>query len=320
MLIPGCGKKEPEKITDESNLISLLPENTSGVISINFEKLSALKFFDKIIKEEKQKKEKKTGEMFENYDDFVQKTGIDLQKDVFSVAIATMGKIGDPKEEDPDAVAVAKLNYDKDKILALLREQGTKFKEKAYRGVPVYTFKNDKCKVMMFSFITENITAIGVPGGVKKVIDLSRGTGKSVLDNTGMNPFVKELKSDAIISFVFESPEEARKVEKDKKAGKFKMDLSKVEAALGFVDYGEKAWHGEIRLISHNKEENQRLVSALNGLKLIFSAADPEIEEMVNNINISASADEVKMEIFFSDEFLERLKKKIEEKNKCKKT
>jgi hypothetical protein len=289
----------------------MLPENASGVILVNFKKLTQLEFFDKMIKEEDEKADK-PGEVFENYQDFVDKTGIDLKKDVSSMAVAFMGKLAGAGKGEPDMVAVASLNYDKNKIMALVKEKGGKVSEETYNNVPVFKV-SEEGKDMMFSFISDNFAAFGIPDGVKKVIDLSKGTGKSVMDNEKMKPFLDKLKPGAVVSFVIEFPEEAKKVHE---GGMFKMDMSKAEAILGFIDYANKAWNGEIKLISHNEEGNQQLVSTLNTFKMMGGAAGPEVAELLEKITISAAADSVKLEVTIPDELVEKLRKKIEGKTK----
>ncbi|NIM13418.1 MAG: hypothetical protein GTO45_14985 [Candidatus Aminicenantes bacterium] len=308
VVVSGCGR---EKAGVEVNALKMLPENASGVIVVNFQKLAQLEFFDKMIKEAEEKPAE-PGELFESYQDFVNKTGIDLKKDVSSVAVAIMGKIAGAGKADPDMVVVASLNYDKNKIMALVKEKGGKLTEETYNNVPVFKFKEDG-KEKMFSFVSDNLAALGVADGVKKVIDLSKGTGKSVMDNEKMKPFLNKLKSDAVVSLVIEFPEEAKKVQE---SGMFKMDLSKAEAILGFIDYANKAWNGEFQLISHNEEGNQQLVSTLNGFKMMGGAAGPEVAELLEKITFSATADSVKLEMTIPDELVEKLRKKMEEKTK----
>jgi hypothetical protein len=308
-VMSGCGGEKAGVAVDT---LKMLPENASGVILVNFKKLTQLEFFDKMLKEEDEKKAGKPGKVFENYRDFVNKTGIDLKKDVSSMAIAIIGKLAGAGKGEPDMVAVANLNYDKNKIMALVKEKAGELTEEAYNNVPVFKFSGEG-KDMMFSFISDNFAAVGIPDGVKKVIDLSKGTGKSVMDNKKMKPFLNKLKPGAVVSFVIEFPEEAKKVQE---GGMFKMDLSKAEAILGFIDYENEAWNGEIQLISHNEEGNQQLVSTLNTVKMMGGAAGPEYAELLEKITISAAADSVKLEVTIPDELVEKLRKKMEEKTK----
>jgi len=215
-----------------------------------------------------------------------------------------MGKIGG---EEPDMVAVLKINYNKDKILGLIKEKGGKIVEETYNGVPVFKVQ-DNGKEQMFSFVSSAIIAFGVPDGVKKVIDLSKG-GKSVLDNEKMKPFLGKMKTDAIASFLLELPDEAKKVHEV--GGMFKMDLTKAEAVLGFMDYSNKTWSGEIEMISKNEEGNQQLVTTLNSLKMLGGGAGPEVAELVNNINITGTAESIKMNITITEELMEKLQEKF---------
>jgi hypothetical protein len=309
LAVSGCGG---EKAGNEADILKMLPENASGVIVVNFKKLAQSELFDEMIKEEDEKKAGKPGQVFENYQDFVDKTGIDLKKDISSMAVAIIGNMAGAGKAGPDIVAVVNLNYDKNKIMALIKEKAGELTEETFNNVPVFKISSED-KDMMFSFISDNIAAVGIPDGVKKVIDLSKGTGKSVMDNEKLKPFLNRLKSNAVFSFVIEFPEEAKQVQE---GGMLKMDLSKAEAILGFIDHANKAWNFEIKLISHNEEGNQQMVSTLNGLKMMGGAAGPEYAELLEKITISATADSIKLEVTIPDELIEKLKKKIEEKTK----
>ena len=96
----------------------------------------------------------------------------------------------------------------------------------------------------------------------------------------------------------------------------FKADLSKAEVIVGQVDYTGSAWEGEIAVVCPNEEGNKQLVNALNGLKGMAAMGGPEVAELVNNINLSASADQITLTFSITDELIDKLKKKMEEKAK----
>jgi len=148
---------------------------------------------------------------------------------------------------------------------------------------------------------------------VKKAIDLSKGTGESVLKNATLKPYIDNFKSNVIVSMVFEFPAEARKVQD---GGMFKIDVSKAEAIVGSIDYEANVLNGVLELISKNEQANKDLVNTLNGLKGMGAMAGPEVAELVNNINLAASADKISLTFSISDELVEKLKNKMAEKTK----
>jgi len=314
LVLSGCGDKGPggEMTEDQAELLSLLPDNAAGIFLVNFKKFTRMKFFDQMIKEAEEKKIDEPGAAFKGYQDFIDKTGIDPKKDIYSMAFAIYGKIG-PMAGEPDVAAVINLNYNKNSIMGLIKENAPEFAEDTYNGVAIFEGKDKKGKDMAFSFIGEKTMAAGTPYLLKQVIDISKTGGQGVMGNAKMKPYLGELKPGAIMSFVIDFPEEAKKAQE---GGMFKMDLSKAEVVLGYVDYSGSAWDGEIALISHNEEGNKQMVSTLNAFKMMGGALGPEVEELISNLDISASADSVKIKLSISDELLEKLKKKVEEQRK----
>ena len=310
VIIPGCGGKNTPAIGGTGDLLSLLPNNAAAVFSVNVKKMSQLPFFDKMIQEAEKKEDNKPGKIFENYQDFVTKTGIDPKKDLYAIVFGVYGKLG---AKDNDVAFVVNLKYNKDTILALLKAKGAEFTEETYKDVTLFKVKEEAEKQLAFAFLNDQLIAGGTPALLNQVIDLSKKIGKSIMDNAIMKTHLESLKSDAIISFVLGLPEEAKKVHD---SGMFKVDLSKAEAVKGFFDYENKTWKGELTLVSHNEEANQQLVSTLNGLKMMASAAGPEVAELVNNMTLTASAHGVKLDVSLSEALLEKLQAKIAEKSK----
>ncbi len=310
LLISGCGEKAPTT-AGGVDLFSLLPDNATGVVYMNFESLAKLELFDKIIKEAEKKKADKPGKPFKDYQDFVDKTGIDPKKDIHAVAIGLLGKIGPGAE--PDAVVVANLDYTRDKLLAILKKEEVKLTEEDYKGITTLKGVDEHGKDFMLAFVNENIIAGGKIEGVKKVVDLSKGEGQNILANAKLKSYIEKFKSGAIASFVIDFPEEGKKVQE---TPMFKMDLSKAEVIFGHVEYTGSAWEGEIAVVCPNEEGNKQLVNTVNGLKGMAAMGGPEVAELVNNINLSASADQITLTFNITDELVDKLKKKMEEKSK----
>jgi hypothetical protein len=307
VMMPGCGGEKSSAGGGTSDLLSLLPDNAAAVFSVNVKKMSQLDFFDKMIQEAEKKEIEKPGKIFENYQDFVTKTGIDPKKDLYAIAFGVYGQLGSTNN---DVAFVVNLKYNKDTILGLLKEKGAEFTEETYKDITVFKAKEQLDKEMAFTFLSDQIIAGGTPAILNQVIDLHKGTGKSVLDNASLKAHLESIKPDAIVTFVLGLPEEAKKVHD---SGMFKMDLTKAEVIKGFFDYENKTWKGEMTLVSHNEESNQQLVSTLNGLKMMAGAAGPEVAELIDNLTLTASAHGVKLEVSISEALLEKLQAKFAE-------
>lgn len=304
LMLPGCGGKKAPGGEGAMGLFSLLPDNAAGVFSVNFKKAVQLPLFDKLIKEAEQKPAEE-GKFFKNYQDFINKTGIDPKKDIHAMAFGLYGQLG---SKEPDTVFLANLNYNQNALLTLIKQQAPGFSQDTYNGIAVYKFKDDKGKDMALAFLSEKIIAAGLPDLLTKVIDIYKGKGQAITTNKNMKPHFNKIKSDAIVAFILDFPQEAKKVHE---FPMLKMDLTKAEAIIGYIDYADKTFTAEITMISRNEEANQQLVAALNGLKMMAAAGGPEVVELTKNLDLKASADSVKLKVTVTEELLEKLKSKM---------
>jgi hypothetical protein len=309
----GCGEKGASVSQGGVDMYSLIPADASGIFSINFKKIAGLEIYDKLIEEVQKESKKKEGEIFENYQDFITKTGIDPKKDIHFMVAAPFGEL---EGKDVDFAVVLNLNYDKVKILGLLKESKKEFTEEQYKDITLFKSLDDNKKEICFSFLNKNMIAAGNPAKVKQIVDLSKGEGKSILDSETMKPYLEQFKPDSIISFAFGLPEKVRT--KQQTGSPFKMDLSKAEAVWGYVKYDSETWAGEMKLVSPNGEGNKELVNNLNMFKGMGAMAGPEVAELLNNITLTSSADDITLKFSITNELLEKLQQKAKEKAQSK--
>ena len=69
-------------------------------------------------------------------------------------------------------------------------------------------------------------------------------------------------------------------------------------------------------MVSHEEEANKQIVNMLNGIKGMGAIAGPEIAEILNEINLSSSADNIELTFSIPNELLKKVQKKAEEKVK----
>lgn len=311
MFTSACGDKTTGPAGSLGvSLYKMVPSDASGILTFNIKKLSSLSVFDKI-KEDMTKKELAGKEkFFKNYEDFVDKTGIDPKRDFYSVVLAVFG---DLKAKTPDFAIIANLHYDKSKILSILKEKVQNLIQEDYLGSTIYKFTDEKGKDVSINFINADFILAGSSNGLKKIIDLSKGKGSSLDTNNKIMGFLKEIKGNPVLSFVFSIPDELKGM---KGSGMFQADFSKAEAVFGQVDYIGTDWTGKIVLVSPNEEGNKKMKTTLDGLKGFGAMAGPEFAELVNSITISASPRDLTISLSISTELLEKLKKKAEQKMK----
>jgi len=306
--LTGCKKSQA------GETMALVPAEATGVIDINFKKFSQLEFFDKWIKESESKKAEIFSGIFTNYQDFVNKTGIDLKKDIRSVGMAVLGKSGF-SAMDQNMVVLANLNSKNDKLEGFLKTQGDKVVPESYNGETIYKFKTEDTpgKEVGLTVIKGITVVFGTPEGVRKVADVAEGKSKSIKENLSLKPYLEKMNPEMIFSFAFIIPDEAKKVSD---MGLVKLDFSKSEAITGYGNYMDKTWKGLIQLICKNEPINQQLAGSLNSVKSMGAIAGPEFAELVNKITITATSESVKIDISIPDELIEKIKNKMQEKKK----
>lgn len=312
LIFSGCGKKSGTISNGKTNLLSLIPENASGIFSINLEKITKLENFDKIVNKIDKEEKKPSLKTFKNYQDFIEKTGIDPKKDLYSIALGLYDDIG---EKNSDIALVINLNYNEDKILDIFKKENKNFYEEKFKKYAIYKFLDEKKREMCFSFINKKIIGFGPATRVKQIIDLFKGNGKSILTDEKKKSYLNNFNPQSVFSFVFDFPEKAKKSEAQK-GSPFKMDFSKAEILWGEVDFEENVWTGKIKLVSHDEESNKQIVNVLNGIKGMGAMAGPEIAEILNKINLSSSADNIELSFSIPNELLKKVQKKAEEKVK----
>jgi len=317
---PACKKKEVVAgKADAKDMLTMLPENAALVISFDCHQFSQLALFDKAIAGDWGKKDEGSKKIFKDYQEFVTKTGIDLKKDLFFVSFALYGQLG---SQEPEGVGVVNMKYDRQRLLTLLLENQVTVQEEIYQGVSVYSVKDAEKKIVKkeedfrFAFLNPSNILFGTPAKVKSAIDLAKGKGQNILKTASFKKYFAQIKADSMFWLVLGSLPEAIK-SKPQAGSQVPVDLSKAEAFLGYLDFKNKMLSGQFQLISHNEEGNKGIVDLLNGLKALGamgSTKEPELAELLNGINLTSNADQIKLTFSISDAVLNKLGEKAKEK------
>ena len=295
----------------EASLLTMIPADAAGVVTMNFEKIRKLEFFDKMVADLEKKETESEGKAFKSYEDFVKKTGIDLRKDLHAVAFGLFGDFQNAGD-DAEFVIVGKITMDRQKILEIIKKEGKEVTSADYKGQELFMAKDDDGKEVGFSFLSDSIITAGRHPQVKRVIDLFKGEGDSILKNAAKKVYLDKMDPGAVMTFVFDFPEKMKAA--SQQGGPFKMDLSKAEMVFGTIDHAAAAWKGEIKMISKDEAANKNMVTMLNGLKGMGAMAGPEVAELVSNMNLTAAADHIMLSFTLSDELLKKLQEKAAQK------
>jgi hypothetical protein len=310
--LSGCGKSIQAGAPGLNDMLASIPEDATGIFTLNFKKISSMDIF----KEQLEKAEADTGsqdaEFFKDYQEFIEKTGVDPEKDIHSIVVTLFKSFSMKADSNKNMAALINLNYDKARVLAFIKEKAGEYNEELSGDLAIYSFKTPKGETMSLCFLDKDMMVFGEKIYVKNIVDLRQKGGKSILDNAKLKPYIDEIKSSRAIHFVFDLPQELK--ESQPQGAPFKVDLSKAETLTGFIDHANMAWSGEIRLISPDEESNKQIVNLLNGLKGMAALAGPEVSELVSQINLTSSGDDVKLTFSLTDELLKKLQAKAKEK------
>ncbi len=312
-VMPACKKKASGQMDAEAMLV-MVPEGPVMLMAFDFQRFANLNFFDKTLKQDWQTNAK-TAKEFKDYPEFVQKTGVDLQKDVYTIVAALYGGF---ESKNPELLAVVNLKYDEAKLLAVFKEKGVISAEEPYGGRTLYTLKDEDAKKdMRLAFLNKANILFGSPLSVKNAIDLAAKKGKSVKQTAVLMKYVDKLdKKNMFWLAVGNIPD---KFKNTPSGGMMPVDLSKAEAFTAVADFKNKVLSGELRLISNNEAGNKQIVDMLNGLKALGamgSEKEPELGQLLNGIQLSSTADSIKLTFSLSEELMDKLGDKAKDKAK----
>ncbi len=283
------------------DMLSLVPDDAMGVFFIDFHRAMSTEMASKTIKEDKN---------YQKYQEFIEMTGIDPQKDVYFVTLAVMEVI---EKEKTKASAIINLKYDKEKLLSLAKEkateEGQEILEEEYNGMKIYSIEQEKGEAPKFSFIDDSNIVAGDEVGVRSCIDVLQKRRENVFKNEELTDLIETTNKGAMIWGAFLIPQEMM----NKVADQNPMlgNLKAVQATSMYFDYKDKNILSEIKVMSSDETKNQQIADLLNGVKAMggmVSAKKPEIGELINKIEITSSPDHVKIYANIPEELINRLK------------
>lgn len=295
----ACGKKAGAPAAGAEDMLKLLPKDAQGVIVVDIHRGLTTSFADKAIKEDKN---------FQKYQEFIKETGIDPQRDFLFLAAAIAGQPGDTEEE---AAAVISLKYNKDLLLAKIKEQGSVLKEEVYNGVTLYSgIKAESKEPASGAFLDDSTAVVGTDAMIKKVIDVYQKKAENVLKNDAMAAVIKTANKRALVWSVFVFPPDA--VKKLSQQNPMMSALEGIKAFTMFFDYKDKNFLMELKASGGEAAKNKQLADMLSGFKALGAGAaakNPDVGELLNRIEISSGPDFVKINAGLPEDVLQRLSK-----------
>jgi len=281
------------------DLLNLIPVDVQGVFFVDVNKAMSTEFANKMIQED---------ENYQKYQEFVEKSGIDPQKDIYYVAV---GIAGDLEGEDQEGVAVVNMKYDPETILGLIKEKAAEeeqeLTEDEYEGATLYKVWEEG-KPIAFSFIDESNIVAGNEIHVKSVLDVLNKKKDNVFKNEGLSAILDKTNKDAMLWGAILLPAET--MEKAASSNPMMGALKSISAIALYFDYKNQNIIAEILAMGPDADSNKQVAEALTGFKSFGAMAageKPEIGELLNAIEITSGEDHVKIYAEIPEELIKKL-------------
>jgi hypothetical protein len=172
---------------------------------------------------------------------------------------------------------------------------------------------------MFGAFLDESNIALGTEPGVKAVIDVLKGKAESARKNPDLMGLVKTTNKTALMwSVVTFTPEQVKQMTA---ATPMLTSLASLKAMTLYVDDKSKGLQIEIKAITSDPGKNKEIADMLTGFKALGAmgvSENPEIGELLNKIEISSAADNVKIFVNMPEELMNKLAQEAEKQVKSK--
>jgi len=312
--IASCAKQPAAPVAGSAkaeDLLSLLPKGAQGVIVIDIHRLMQTAAVSKNIQE---------GENSQKYQKFVQDTGIDPQKDVYFAVAAMMGDVGQTAQ---DGAVLVNLKYDKEKLLAQLRQQRGELTQSEYGGSTIYQAPAEEGKKPMAgAFLDASNILLGSEAAVKQVIDISQKKAENIWKSEELPALLKGMDTSSMIWGAFMVP--AKAAEQAATQNPMLGAFSDIRSILIAFDSKNNNFAAEIKAMCPLADKNKQMAEALIGFKGLggaaVSAKEPLLGEVLDKIEITSGADHVKISAVIPEALIQSLSQKVkvhkdEEKN-----
>jgi len=322
--IPVAGSAKAE------DMLTLFPKDASAIMVIDVNRAMATEPVSKMLADQ---------ETSSKLEEFVKETGIDVKKDVYYIA---GGLIGSLQDKEPEGVLVINAKFNKDTLLAKIKEKGAEIKESVYEGIAVYEIHEPAKaepaaetapapegdapaedltvdpgapteppkveKPDFAAFLDASNIAIGTEPGVKAVIDVLKKKKENVFKNADMAGLFKQAKKSSLLWAVVSIPPEVSK--KMSQENPMLGSLEGVHSLIFAFDYKNKAIEAEFKALNKDEAKNKQIAEFLTGLKAMggmVGGNKPSLGELLNKIEVTSGADFVSLSANIPEELLTKL-------------
>ncbi len=282
-----------------TDMLGLLPVDVQVVFFVDVHKAMSTEFATNMIKD---------NENYQKYQEFVEKSGINPQEDIYYLAAGLTGGMGG---ENQEGAAVINMKYDKDVVMGLIQqkveEEGQELQTEEYEGYTVYKAWEEG-EPGAFAFIDESNIVLGTEMPVKSVLDVMNKKKDNVFKNEQLAALLEKTNKDAMFWGAGLIPAEA--MEEAASANPMMGALKSINAIALYFDYKDKNIIAEIMAMGPDADSNKQVAEALTGIKSFGAMAageKPEIGELLNAIEITSGADHVKIYAKIPEDLIKKL-------------
>jgi hypothetical protein len=327
----ACGPKGGVPVAGSAtaeDMLAMFPKTSLGFVVVDINRAMQTEPANKMIADKDNNAQ---------YLEFIKETGINPQQDVYLLAGAVMGDLQQP---NPDGAVIVNARFNKDTLLAKLKEKGGEIKESVYEGITIYEIKEPpkavaeekiegeegqattenetqeavtekpktEAKPVYGAFLSDSNIALGTEGGVKSVIDVIKNKTENLFKNDKLADLIKQSKKDSMFWAAMAIPPEA--AQKMTAGNPMLGSLDGIHSLLISFDYKNKAVLAEIKALTKDEAKNKQIAEFLTGLKALGGMAStekPEVGELMNKIVITSGADFVSINADIPEELLNKL-------------
>jgi hypothetical protein len=288
------------------SMLRLIPATARVVAMVDVHRSMTADTVQNVIKDEKTK---------QKYDEFVKMAGLDPMKDIYFVAV---GWAGYPAGRSQEGAIFINLRYNKDTLLAKIKETAKDIREVTYNGVTLYegpAAVNMEHAAPAGAFLDDSNIVLGSDKSVRAAVDVFQKKADAVDKNPEMKKLLKAVNMSANFWGAAVVPQEMLKSQADKNP--MLKDLVGLTGLTMSFDYANRTLTAEIQGLGGTKEQNKTLaekLTALKGMGTLMGGQQPVLAELLNTIEISSSAGSVKIYASMPGELLDKAQKMAQEK------
>ncbi len=296
----ACGTQETAKAgsAKPEDILKYLPVESQGVFFFDVHRAMQTDLANKMIKED---------ENYEEYLKFVETSGIDPEEDIFYVAV---GLLSGGQQE---GAAVVNLRYDKDKVLAMIKEKVEgEIATEDYNGITVYSAEADDDEAF-FAFLDSSNVVIGKSVSVRSCIDVMQKTKDNVFKNEALAGVLDRTDKGTIFWGAMLVPKED--LAKAAEGNPQLKPLQNMNALVLNFDHKNAMVIVKIKAEGDDPDANKQIADMLTGLKamgaMMIPPDKPELNDLLNSVTVSHAADHIMIDVSIPDEVLQKLKAEL---------